>query len=164
MNTLQLVRQLQVDGVEFRVIPDVPVQLQMVDPLRRSTPEQRRQLSADRTDVIAYLASLDTSLTVTSPSPPLDPEATAEFLEERSAIAEYDGQLPRRDAEAQARAELDAIQGTVAPVGPIRCNARLHMATKAGTVTHDPAKCYMWTREVLGFGWWYASEFPPPSC
>lgn len=40
--------------------------------------------------------------------------------------------------------------------------AKVHMLSKAGTVTHDPTKCYMWAREEKGYGWWYASQFPPP--
>lgn len=169
MNTRTLVRHLLSSGVKFRIVPGPTVRLQLIDLEHVSTREERRQLSAARLEVLAFLeeqesASAPTTIcepTPPSPTSPLDPEAATEFLEERSAIAEYDGQIPRNDAEAQANAELNAIQGTT-PVGPIRCNAKLHMLTKGGTVTHDPAKCYQWTREVLGFGWWYASEFPPP--
>ncbi|MFT3883591.1 MAG: hypothetical protein QM703_28580 [Gemmatales bacterium] len=41
-------------------------------------------------------------------------------------------------------------------------NARLHFLDSHGCVTTDPAKCYMWTRQQSGYGWWYAADFPPP--
>lgn len=49
------------------------------------------------------------------------------------------------------------------PLRPINSTARLHMLNSHGVVTHDPAKCFMWTREILEYRWWYASAFPPPT-
>jgi hypothetical protein len=44
---------------------------------------------------------------------------------------------------------------------PSLSTAPLHMLDAHGVVTKDVTKCYMWTREVLGYGWWYTSEFVP---
>ncbi len=41
-------------------------------------------------------------------------------------------------------------------------SSRLHMLNEHGVVTRDHAKCFMWTREELGYGWWYAFQFSPP--
>ncbi len=45
---------------------------------------------------------------------------------------------------------------------PLPSTVRLHMLDKRSCVTHDESKCYMWTREQPGYGWWHASVFPPP--
>lgn len=188
MNPFHLVRQLQAAGVRFRVIPGPLVRLQMIDPWRISTGEQRRQLSAARLDVIALLSETATTTNAAaakhvtandasslsrsdnaiecSHSRQWSDERITEFLEERSAIAEYDGLLTRESAEAQARADLLALQQIKQqPVsaGPRQSKNKIHMFTTTGTLTNDPAKCYMWTREEYGFGWWHASRFPPPA-
>jgi hypothetical protein len=108
----------------------------------------------------------ETPSTVTTLSLPLDSDAAAEFLEERSAIAEYDGQLTRESAEAQARADLLALQQVKqkpAPAGPRQSKNKIHMFTTTGTLTNDPAKCHTWTREERGYDWWHASQYPPPA-
>ncbi|MBL8822432.1 MAG: hypothetical protein JNJ77_07590 [Planctomycetia bacterium] len=99
------------------------------------------------------------ALAVTSQVPLLTPRESEEFLDKCGGVAEYDGQSQCPDA--QDRTELESRQ-RVTKLIPGPSKSRLHMLSTNGTVTHDPAKCYLWTREELGFGWWYSSQFPPP--
>lgn len=80
-------------------------------------------------------------------------------------VTSDDPQLATGFTEAQAKVELDTHQPGVpgdSQLGPRASSSRLHMLDNHGVVTKDPTKCYLWTREELGYGWWYASEFPPP--
>ncbi len=93
--------------------------------------------------------------------------------------AEYPKDLDQRGSRLENRRKVDApidaplaeneLTATVIKQGgeisqanaPPISSARLHMLDAHGCVTKDPTKCYLWTREQLGFGWWYASEYLP---
>jgi hypothetical protein len=45
---------------------------------------------------------------------------------------------------------------------PVASTSRLQMLDCHGCVTTDPSKCYMWTRQQPGYGWWSTPANPPP--
>jgi hypothetical protein len=86
------------------------------------SPEQRRWLRANKPAILSHLRQESAAV---SPAPPplsaADHAAIAEALAERAAIMEYDGELPRPDAEAAAAARMRAYHVHIAmPAGPPR--------------------------------------------
>lgn len=69
----------------------------------------------------------------------------------------------QREVLSSAKIELiEYLRGASNLNQPSLSAVRLHMLDHHGCVTKDPAKCYMWTREQLGYGWWYPPANPPP--
>jgi len=95
-------------GVQLAVTPDGGLK---VTPASAMTPEIRELLKSHKPELVDYLRNRVTPTAANDPAPaPQDfTKLTREVFEERAAIAEHDGGLPRPHAEEMARLHTDYL-------------------------------------------------------
>ena len=72
------------------------------------------------------------------------------------------GSVKKKDAGTAASQKNTASVQETPKKQPPKVMARLIMFDKRGSQTKKHSECYVWSRMAKGFGWYYASETPPP--
>jgi hypothetical protein len=94
-------------------------------------------------------------LIIQAPSTPLQSQDRDKLQQLKPLLVKL---LAENDLTALVAEDLDTQQ----PTTPKASNTRLYMVDNNGRVTNKIDHCYMWTRQQLGYGCWYASDYPPP--
>jgi hypothetical protein len=141
MDTAAILNRLAEAGISLGI--DASGQGLTVESPAPLSPEQRRWLRANKPAILAHLRQ-DTA--AVSPPPPLtdaDRADIAEAIAERAAIMEFDGGLPRPDAEAAAAARMRAYHVHIAmPDGPPRWAVMLAPGCDLPEATADARRLF----------------------